>query len=154
MRVRILMSHEETEEILSKEGYDRRPYGWKKLLSEESWEIVIFPGKDTASGMDEKELGKFGLRNHLNLVWERVKHLGYLNGTGNGELTLLYLFLGIDNKVKQTIYKKDDVFYSVYLSCIGRWHALKNISNEPIKLLIECQKNEVHTYRFLYVLVN
>ncbi|WP_455278674.1 hypothetical protein [[Eubacterium] cellulosolvens] len=133
------MSLEEIEELLSKDGYERRPYGWKKLLSAESWEIILLPGKDTASGMDEKELGKFGLRDHSYCEWERVKHLGYVDGAGDGEITLLYIFLDATNKVNQTTYKKDDLFYSVYPSDIGRWHALKNISNQSIRLLIECQ---------------
>ena len=134
------MSYEKTVELLSKEDYKRRPYGWKKLLSAESWEIILLPGKDTASGMDEKELGKFGLREHSNLAWEKVKHLGYLDGTGDGETTLLYIFLDADNEVKQINYKKDDLFYSVYPSRIGRLHALKNISNKSIRLLINCQE--------------
>jgi hypothetical protein len=136
------LSQEEIEEsvrALLKDGYERRPYGWKKLQSAESWEIILLPGKDTASGLDEKELGKFGLRDHSNRVWEKVKHLGYLDGTGDGEITLLYIFLDAGNKVKQTTYKKDDLFYSVYPSGIGRWHALKNISNELIRLQIKCQ---------------
>lgn len=135
------MSRGETEEMLSKEGYEGRPYGWKKLLSEESWEIILLPGKDTASGMDEKILGKFRLRDHPNLVWEKVNHLGYFDGTGDGEFTLLYMFLYTDNKVIQNNYKKDDMFYSVYPSGIGRFHTLKNISNETIKLLIHCKIN-------------
>ncbi len=136
------MPNEEIEEIFLESDYEKRFYGWKKRLSAESWEIILLPGKDTASGMDENELGKFGLRTHPNFLWERIKHLGYSNGTGDGEFTLLYMFLGTDNNLKQTVYKKDDVFYSVYPSGMGRWHALKNISNKLIRLSIECQKNE------------
>lgn len=129
------------EEQLTAEGFESRPYGFRKVLSATSQIIVIEPGKDTTIGASS--LDEHGLRPHPDEVWERIMHLGYLDGS-DGNDSLLYTVLE-DGTVNHRHYRKGQAFFSVSPNGSGEskpgyWHSNKNISDRPIKLLVRVQK--------------
>jgi hypothetical protein len=137
------MTEEELKRLdaqLVAEGFERAlKYGWKKVVKENNIQIVIELGKDTRS----EQLDEHGLRPHGDILWEKVLHLGYVNGGKSTDPSLLYRFWNpYTKKVEEQEYGEGDMFCSVYPSGFGSNHLLINVSNKPIKLSIESRKKQ------------
>ncbi|MBI2546979.1 MAG: hypothetical protein HYW23_00855 [Candidatus Aenigmarchaeota archaeon] len=129
------------EQTLISEGYEERPYGWRKSLSGTSQLIVIEPGKHT--GINVASLNTQGLRGHPGEIWERAMHLGCLDGTDGNESLLYKVLDGKD--VQERSYRRGQSFFSVSPDGSGEnkpgyWHIMANNSDKPIRLLIRWRK--------------
>jgi hypothetical protein len=135
------------EKRLIDEGYTRSPYGWKRILSDTKLEIVIEPGKHT--GIDVKDLDEHGLRGHPDTRWERVTHLGYVDGKRSlagrfldffRRYSLVYTYLDFCKRIQERRHKKGNMFYSVLPDGRGERHLITNASKRHVRLLIESEK--------------
>ncbi len=136
-----MFSEGKLSEQLFKEGYEKRPYGFRKKVGEKRQYLVIEPEKHTGLGADPKTLNRLGLRGHPGTDWEHVTHLGYVDGGDNSqEFSLLYIFMK-DKRLCVRAYREDDMFCSVSDNgSEGYWHLLLNKSDRPIKLFIEWEE--------------
>ncbi len=136
-----MFNAEELKQRLLAEGYEERPYGYRKKVGSQNENIqsqmaVILPHKHTGMGYP---LNEFGLRERLpEVLWEVVYHCGYANGEESGsdlDSSLLYKFQDNKGRVDTRTYRQEDLFRSLSDER-GRWHILMNTSNRPIKLQI------------------
>lgn len=125
------------------ESFEKRPYGWRKVIDDSTTLVVIESGKNTA--LNVPSLNEQGLRGHPDEAWERIMHLGYLNGRQNYAPSLSYRFLDSDGTVRVKNFRRGQAFYSVGRSESnkenpGYWHVNENTSDRPIKLLVRVGK--------------
>ncbi len=123
------------------EEWIERPYGRKKILSQEgktSHQIVqIEPEKDTGIGAGPSDVDQFGLRGHPGVYYEHIEHDGLIGGSDGMEPSLKYVARGLKTIEPVTfLFSTKSSFYSVQMdeSKFGYWHLLYNISNKPIQL--------------------
>jgi len=132
---------------MSGEGWIERPYGRKKILSEEgktSHQIVMIePGRNTGTGQNPDVLDRFGLVGHPGIFYEHIEHQGFTDDAGRPELSLKYVARGLKSEDPMTFsFSAGSSFYSVQTdeSKFGYWHVLSNESNRPIQLKLRVVK--------------
>ena len=131
-----MSSQQQLKQQLIEDGFEKRPYGWRKKLSDKSQYIIIERDMHTGIGADLSQINEFGLRGNPGAAWERVTHLGYATEDGDLGFSLTYRFLDPYNRLHERTYSKGSQFYSK-IGKTGFWHLLVNNSDEPIKLFIE-----------------
>jgi len=123
-------------------GYEETPYGWIGKITPTRQLIILNPKADTGMGAYPTYLG---LRSHPGVHKEFVTHLGYVDGNGEKDLSLVHIFsverlslVKVPNSpIVFSEHKKGDSFISRHFTGTGYWHSFFNKSDRPIKLRIE-----------------
>ncbi len=120
--------------------FEERPYGSRMKLDESRTLVVIAPHANTAAGIPNEKL-RNGLRSHENEGAERIRIIGFADGTGEPSLKdqakIIYRFEDHDGQIKEKNYNINEAFLSVrYDGAEGFWHVIENSSDRPILLMV------------------
>jgi hypothetical protein len=124
------------------DGWEERPYGWKKKLGPSSQVIRIRPGHYTSMSATPEQQGPYALKGN-DVRWEHVEHLGSVDGGDTDGPSLRYMFLpkarGLPEEPREMRFRKGARFYSVLSdeNRTGFYHNLINDSATTIELRME-----------------
>ncbi len=134
---------------MTEEVWIERPYGRKKILSEEgklSHQLIqIDPGKNTGTGQKPEVVDRFGLVGHPGIYYEHIEHQGFTDGSESSEPSLKYVARALKSEgdPQTFFFAKGSSFYSVLSdeSKFGYWHTLSNESkNKALQLKLRVVK--------------
>jgi hypothetical protein len=133
--------------FLAEENWIERPYGRKKIISEDgkiSHQLVLIdPGKNTGTGVTPDLVDKFGLVGHPGIFSEHIEHEGFLDRSESHEPSLKYVARGLKSEDPLTFFfAGGSAFYSVQTdeAKFGYWHVLSNESKKTIQLKLRVVK--------------
>ena len=121
------------------DGWEERPYGWKKMLGPKSQLLRLNPHSHTAMSATAENLGPHQLKEN-DAKWEHVEFVGYVDGEDEGGFDLRYVFLPRmyepSEQPRQQSFGKGAKFYSVLpdVRRTGFYHDLHNDSDYIIEL--------------------
>ncbi len=124
------------------DGWEERPYGWKKMLGPKSQLLRLNPHCHTAMSATPGKIGPHSLKQN-DAVWEHIEFLGYIGDGKDEDFSLRYVSLPLthetSDKPREMRFRKGARFYSVLAdsSRTGFYHDLFNDSDVIIELKTE-----------------